>query len=150
HLGVTRLSAALDSSGRLIGGLVTALIALLGGVQVVGGDMTLGQFVLFLTIAGSMSAPMLSLAKSADDLQAMAVSAGQLGRIAAGPHEDIGSGLGPAAPGRGELSISALAFAYPDSPRPVLSQATLKLAPGDKIALLGDSGTGKSTLASLL
>ncbi len=78
HLGVTRLSSGLDAAGRLVGGLITALIALLGGLQVIGGTVSLGEFVLFLTIAGSMSAPVLSLAKAADDLQAMAVSAGQV------------------------------------------------------------------------
>jgi ABC-type bacteriocin/lantibiotic exporter with double-glycine peptidase domain len=130
--------------------LVTALIALVGGLQVVAGDMSLGQFVLFLTIAGSMAAPVLGLAKSGDDLQATTVSAGQLGRIAAGPHEGISSETAPKTTGRGEMTISDIGFAYGEGSRPVLSGVTLTLAPGDRVALLGDSGSGKSTLASLL
>ena len=150
HFAVTRLASGLDAAGRLIGGLITALIALLGGLQVIGGSVSLGEFVLFLTIAGSMSAPVLSLARAADDLQATAVSAGQIGRLARGPHEPMPATATSANAGRGAVTIADAAFAYPESPRPVLTGTSLSLAPGERLALLGDSGSGKSTLASLL
>jgi ABC-type bacteriocin/lantibiotic exporter with double-glycine peptidase domain len=148
-LGVTRIAAGLDAAGRLTGGLMTAIIALIGGLQVIAGGMSLGGFVLFLAIAASLTAPVLGFAKAIDDLQATLNAAGRLAELAGATHERISIGDDPPPLGRGAVAIERVYFAY-DGERPLLSQATLSLAHGEKVALTGASGLGKTTLGSLI
>jgi ABC-type bacteriocin/lantibiotic exporter with double-glycine peptidase domain len=91
----------------------------------------------------------LGFAKSADDMQATLVAAGRLAALATAPQERIASYEDAPPPGRGVVAIKRARFAY-DGERPVLSQATLTLAHGEKVALTGVSGLGKTTLAGLI
>ncbi|MCL4559464.1 MAG: thiol reductant ABC exporter subunit CydC [Chloroflexi bacterium] len=85
-------------------------------------------------------------------LESSLAAAGRLFRLV-----DTGQGLRPAsagvkADGKGAiLSVRNLRFAYPEAPdRPVLDGLNLELLPGQKVALVGASGAGKTTLVSLL
>ena len=148
---VVRLSALLDAAGRLAGGLVVAAIALLGGASVIRGGMSLGDFVLFLAIGGALASPLLGLAKSLDELQAMTLSRARLARLAAAAHEPIGYGPPPTRVSRpARFAMEHVTFRYGGAPRPVLEGFSCEVGPGERLALLGTSGIGKSTLASLL
>jgi subfamily B ATP-binding cassette protein HlyB/CyaB len=150
HFAVIRMSAGLDAVGRLAGGLITAAIALVGGLRVIDGGMSIGDFVLFLSVGGSLSVPVLNLVKTFDDFQAMTISVARLSDIAAGQHEDVG-GASVQQQSRGaRLDVTGLSFRYAGAETPVLQDLWFSLAPGDKVAVVGPSGIGKSTLASLL
>ncbi len=150
HLAVIRMSAGLDAVGRLAGGLITAAIALFGGLRVIDGGMSIGDFVLFLSVGGSLSVPVLGLVKTFDDFQAMTVSVARLGAIATGPHEAITGVTRISRPQPAQLRVTDLAFSYGPDNAPVLRQLSFVLEPGDKVAMVGPSGIGKSTLANLL
>jgi ABC-type bacteriocin/lantibiotic exporter with double-glycine peptidase domain len=150
HFAVIRMSAGLDAVGRFAGGLITAAIALVGGLRVIDGGMSIGDFVLFLSVGGSLSVPVLNLVKTFDDFQAMTISVARLSDIAAGQHEDVG-GASVQQQSRGvRLDVTGLTFRYAGAETPVLQDLWFSLAPGDKVAVVGPSGIGKSTLASLL
>ena len=150
HFAVIRMSAGLDAVGRFAGGLITAAIALVGGLRVIDGGMSIGDFVLFLSVGGSLSVPVLNLVKTFDDFQAMTISVARLSDIATGAHEDVG-GASVAHRSRGaRLDVTGLSFRYAGAETPVLQDLWFSLAPGDKVAVVGPSGIGKSTLASLL
>ena len=51
NLAVITMTAGLDALGRLTGGLITAAIATIGGLRVIDGSITVGDFVLFLSVA---------------------------------------------------------------------------------------------------
>jgi subfamily B ATP-binding cassette protein MsbA len=51
---------------------------------------------------------------------------------------------------RGEIEFQRVSFTYPDAPRPALADANLRIAPGETIALVGASGSGKTTFVNLL
>jgi ATP-binding cassette, subfamily C, bacterial CydC len=53
-------------------------------------------------------------------------------------------------PDSGELQLSGVCFRWPDDPRPVLDGVDLRLRPGERIALCGDSGAGKSSVLALV
>ncbi|MBI3436668.1 MAG: ABC transporter ATP-binding protein [Proteobacteria bacterium] len=148
-LAVARITAALEAAGHCAGGLVTATIALLGGLQVVNGTMSLGEFVLFLSIGGALAGPVLGLAKAADDLQAILVAARRMTGIASATHEPIFDDGARSTGAGARLEISALRFAHVAS-RPVLECVSLTLSPGEKASLIGPSGLGKTTLAGLV
>lgn len=150
QFAVIRMSAGLDAVGRFSGGLITASIALVGGLRVIDGSISIGDFVLFLSVGGSLSVPVLNLVKTFDDFQAMTVSAARLSDIAYGPHEDVGSAPVHYQPRGARLEVTGLSFRYAGAETPVLRDLSFSLAPGDKVAVVGPSGVGKSTLANLL
>jgi len=150
HFAVIRMSAGLDAVGRFAGGLITAAIALVGGLRVIDGSISIGDFVLFLSVGGSLAVPVLNLVKTFDDFQAMTVSVARLSDIVYGPHEDVGGVLARHEPRAARLDVTGLSFRYAGADAPVLREQWFSLAPGDKVAVVGPSGIGKSTLASLL
>lgn len=144
------LAAYLDTAGRLAAGLIVAAIALLGGLRVMDGAMSVGDFVLVLSIGGSLSAPVLALVKSFDDMQTTTVSVNRLSALAEAHAEDIPLELDPAQKGPVQLSIENLGFSYSRDGAPVLAGLSCVFEPGERVAVVGPSGIGKSTLASLI
>jgi ABC-type bacteriocin/lantibiotic exporter with double-glycine peptidase domain len=144
------LSAGLDAAGRLATGLIVAAIALLGGSRVMAGGMSIGDFVLVLSIGGSLSAPVLALVKSFDEMQAATVSVHRLSALARARAEDIPPEMPPARKGPARLDIDDLSFSYAPDGAQVIAGLSCTFAPGERVALVGPSGIGKSTLASLI
>ena len=149
---VIRLAALLDGVGRLTSGLILAAIALVGGASVVRGQMSIGQFVLFLSIGGALAAPLLNLTKSLAEAQAVRHAHSRLAQLAEARHEAVGisSSVPPAPPSHARLQVDRVTFWHSGRQHPVLENFSCAIEPGERIALLGTSGVGKSTLASLL
>jgi len=150
NLAVITMTAVLDALGRLTGGLITAAIALIGGLRVIDGSITIGDFVLFLSVGGSLSVPVLGLVKVFDDFQAMAISVARLSEVASAEHEAVPSVPVAVCKGPARLCVTNLAFAYEPGATPVFDRLSFTLEPGEKVALMGPSGVGKSTLTGLL
>lgn len=150
RLSTVELSAWLDAAGRLGAGLIVAAIALLGGFRVMDGAMSVGDFVLVLSIGGSLSAPALALLKSVDDMQVATVALNRLSALAEANAEDIPMETLRAQKGSALLSIEDLRFSYVRDGTPVLAGLSCVFEPGERVALVGPSGIGKSTLASLI
>jgi len=150
RLSTVELSACLDAAGRFAAGLIVAAIALLGGLRVMDGAMSVGDFVLVLSIGGSLSAPALALLKSFDDMQAATVSVNRLSALAEAHAEDIPMEIELPTKGPAQLSIEDLRFSYVREGAPVLAGLSCAFEPGERVALVGPSGIGKSTLASLI
>lgn len=150
HLAVIRLSTLLDSAGRVASGAIIAVVTLLAGWRVAGGEASIGTFVLLLSLGGALTAPALALLKVVDDLQAASVAAIRLRTLAQPPHEAIDGGHEPGDLPPAALCVSGLSFSYGAADRPVIQRLSFTLAPGERMALVGRSGIGKSTLANLL
>ncbi len=146
-----RVSFLSGSVLELAATLGVALIAVTAGVQLVGGALGLQAGLTVIILAPELYLPFRRLGAeyhaSADGL---AVAERMLELLdapaAAGPG---GPQLAPS-PARACVRLEQVSFSYPARSVPVLNGLDLELAPGDAVALVGESGAGKSTVASLL
>ena len=130
-----------------------ALVLWVGGRAVLAGDMSggaLAQFVFFaVVVAGAVGA----ISEVWGDLQRAAGATERLlDLLDAAP--DVAAPHDPAAmpsPARGAISFEKVVFRYPSRPGdPALDGVDLEVAPGERVALVGPSGAGKTTLFQLL
>ncbi len=152
NLRLTRLSAIINPTVQLLGA-VSFLISLgYGGIRVMRGDLTLGQLVAFNSYLVMLVAPMQHVGHVVDITQR---SSAALGRITELLQEkpDVRNDPHPVSVRRlkGAITLHNLHFSYPDNvSAPVLQEITLRIDPGQTVAILGKTGSGKSTLVSLL
>jgi ATP-binding cassette subfamily B protein len=145
-----RLAAGLERSVDVLVAVATALVMWRGAVLVLGGAMSLGDLLVFTAYLKSAFKPMRDLAKYAGRIAKASASGERILEVLdTAPEVRDLPGAAPAPPLRGEVRFEAVGFAY-SAGAPVLRSLSLHVAPGTRVALVGPSGGGKSTLASLL
>jgi thiol reductant ABC exporter CydD subunit len=131
--------------------LGVALVAVTVGVRLVDGGLGLQAGLTVLVLAPELYLPVRRLAAefhaSADGL---AVADRLLEVLEAQPAAATGDGLTPPSPGEAPVRLEQVSFAYPSRPGLVLEEFDLELWPGETVALVGPSGAGKTTVATLL
>ncbi len=152
--GVRRawLSAAFES------GIQMSLWVCLLGVMIYGfalaarGDATSGELVAFLLLAFRVAMPLASLSSLFASGQGAVAAAERLDEVLALPTERVPGTPAPAPRhDPAALRMSDVVFRYPESGEtPVLDGVTVDIAPGQWVGVVGPSGAGKTTLASLL
>lgn len=126
----------------------TAAVIGLGGAHVLSGELTLGALIVFVSYLGSLYAPINTMVQTNNLLQD---SLAGMERVVEILHERPDLRDGPAALPRvnGHVTFEQVQFAYRPG-HPVLHNVTLDVKPGQKVAIVGPTGAGKSTLVSLL
>lgn len=130
--------------------LGTAVVLIVGGLHVISGKMTIGQLTVVLTYLGSVYGPLSAVAHTSGQLQG-AVAGARRVRAALALRPENADDPGALDPGalRGEVRFEDVGFAYPDG-TPVLADISFVAQPGETVALVGLTGAGKTTLASLI
>jgi thiol reductant ABC exporter CydD subunit len=150
-MATLRVSFLSGSVLELAATLGVALVAVTAGVRLVGGSLGLEAGLTVLVLAPEVYLPFRSLGAeyhaSADGL-AVAERMFELLDAPAAIRPG-GPRLAPS-PAAEPVRLERLSFAYAGRPRPVLSGFDLELLPGETVALVGESGAGKSTVAALL
>lgn len=129
--------------------LFTYLIVICGGIFAVGNDFSIGDFVAFYTYIGLQVGPIAVLAAQMNVLSQGLAGAQRIMKLLK-VIPDITDAPDAVDAGRltGRISFDHVSFKYADTP--VLRDFSLKIEPGEKVALVGPSGCGKSTISNLL
>jgi ABC-type multidrug transport system fused ATPase/permease subunit len=133
----------------IFGGIVAVMWY--GATLVAEGSMTVGDllsFVLYTTFIGGSIA---GLGDMYGQIQKAIGASERILQILAQPGESVNSGEASSLRMNGEITLSQLAFAYPSRPESiVLKNISMQVKAGEKVALVGHSGAGKSTIIQLL
>lgn len=150
------LSLRLYSSESVFGLVVESLLALgtaglvwLGARHVLDGSLTIGALTIFLSYLRDMYQPIQAISHN---LAELAASRAGLDRVfhVLDQEPDIRdvAGAEDLPPVRGEIALEDVTFSYDE--RVVLDRVSLRIAPGERVALVGRTGAGKSTMAGLI
>ncbi len=144
------LSALFLPSVQIISALAVGAIVWYGGVQAVYGAMTIGGIQAFISYITFMMWPVQDLARVYAEMQNSIASAERMfSLIDAVPEVQDRPGAQDPGTLTGEIEFDHVDFFYEDS-KPVLTDFSLKVRPGETIALVGPTGGGKSTIVNLL
>jgi ABC-type multidrug transport system fused ATPase/permease subunit len=146
-----------------IGGLfgpVVGLIELLGGMLVIGfgvwalsaGELTLGGLLVFFTYLAQLYSPIRALGQLSNTIFAAAAGAERVLELLneAPTVTDAAHARPLRAPVHGDLELRGVSYSHAGADRPAVRDVSLRVRPGEIVALVGSSGAGKSTLARLL
>jgi len=145
-----RLEAAATRTVELVGAGGTWAVVLFGSLQALNGAMTPGDVLIFVTYVASMYKPIRNLAKLSTRFSKALVSMERISEILETepdiqdrPHAVAATKL------RGRVSFHDVSFDYGDG-KGILKNISFAVRAGQQVALVGASGAGKSTIASLL
>lgn len=151
--------------GRIQAGFMAVLTAMTalslipviwaGGLGVMKGTMSIGDIAQFVIYVTMLSWPIISIGWVTNIIQKAAAAQGRLDEIFDTKPEIVEPASGQATetkrPLKGELTFEHVGFAYPSQPdREVLRDISFTVEPGTKLAIVGATGSGKSTLVNLI
>jgi ATP-binding cassette subfamily B protein len=144
------LSSLTWPSLGLIIGIGSAAVYWYGGFQVIGGEISLGQLVTFTMYLGMLVWPIMSIGFVLSRYAEAMVSARRIFEVLdTEPEVKEKPGAVELKNVRGEVCFKDVVFGY-DKDKPILRGMSFKVKPGEKVALVGATGSGKSTVIKLI
>ena len=145
-----RGSSATVAFGTVIMGIIGVMIIILGGQAISSGQMTLGDFVMYVFFVGIMVAPIVQMAMIGTQVSEAFAGLDRIRELMQEIREDVDEDDRESIDAlSGDVELSDVHFRYEED-TPVLQGVSLKAAAGTTTALVGSSGAGKSTLVSLI
>jgi ATP-binding cassette, subfamily B, bacterial len=144
----TRLRAHYTPMISFLPNLGLAAVLLIGGRQVINGSLTLGEFTAFYSYLLMLMFPMRMLGMALGMAQRAVASGNRIFQVLdREPHVTSPVGARPLPPGGGEVAFRSATLSY-DGGAPALVDVDLQVAAGETIAIVGPTGSGKTTLAA--
>ncbi|HEX3621750.1 MAG TPA: ABC transporter ATP-binding protein [Acidimicrobiales bacterium] len=146
-----RLVATYFPFVEMLSEVAAAVVLGVGAGLVHGGGLTTGQLIAFLLYLDLLFAPVQQLSQVFDTYQQARASVAQIVALL-GTVPSVPEPASPVDPGRlrGGIRLAGVSFRYAGSPTDALSGIDLDIAPGESVALVGETGAGKSTVLKLL
>ncbi len=146
--GAQFISGIIMPTMMFIGNLNYVIIAVLGGLRVATGTMSLGDVQAFIQYSRMFTQPLTQVASMANLLQSGVASAERVFEVLDEP-EEIVEHDGALNPVRGRVSFEHVNFSY-DPEHPLIDDLSLVAEPGQTVAIVGPTGAGKTTLVNLI
>src|SRR5438874_485263 len=147
----TRLRAFYNPFIGFLPGLGLALLLFVGGRETVNGTITVGDFVAFYGYVLLLNSPVRMLGIALGMAQRAVASGARVFQVLdREPEMTSKPGAPPLPDGGGRVELEGVSFAYPGTDREVLRDVDLSVEPGRTVAVVGATGSGKTTLVSLL
>jgi ATP-binding cassette subfamily B protein len=143
------MSGSIQPAVMFLGNVNYVLIALLGGLKVTNGTMTIGDIQAFIQYSRQFTQPLTQLASMINVMQSGIASAERVFELLDAPEEDDTASATLPEPVRGRVEFRDVSFSYhPDSS--LIEDLTLVAEPGETVAIVGPTGAGKTTLVNLI
>jgi ATP-binding cassette subfamily B protein len=148
--GAQFVSGIIMPAVQFIGNLNYVAVAVVGGLRVASGTMSLGDVQAFIQYSRQFTQPLTQVASMANVLQSGVASAERVFELLDTPEELPDRADPPAiAKPRGRVEFEHVSFRY-DKQTPVIEDLSLVAAPGQTVAIVGPTGAGKTTLVNLI
>ena len=148
--GAQFISGSIQPAMMMVGNLNFVAIAVVGGLRVASGAMSLGGVQAFIQYSRQFSQPLTQVASMLNTLQSGIASAERVFEVLDADEQspDL-EALGVAPPAKGRVEFEHVSFSY-DKSRPLITDLSLVAEPGRTVAIVGPTGAGKTTLVNLL
>ncbi|SEP82029.1 ABC transporter ATP-binding protein [Microlunatus flavus] len=146
--GAQFVSGLIMPSMFFIGNLNYVVIAVVGGLRVASGAMTLGDVQAFIQYSRQFTQPLTQVASMANLLQSGVASAERVFEVLDAEEQTV-EGAVALPPVRGRVQFDHVSFSY-SADQPLIEDLSLTAEPGRTVAIVGPTGAGKTTLVNLL
>ncbi|TQO19877.1 ATP-binding cassette subfamily B protein [Rhodoglobus vestalii] len=148
--GAQFVSGIIQPSMMFVGNLIYVAIAVVGGAMVAGGTMRLGDVQAFLQYSRQFTQPLTQLGSMANLIQSGVASAERVFELLDAEEQSADSAKAASPTGTaGELVFDNVSFRY-SADKPLIENVSLTAAPGQTVAIVGQTGAGKTTLVNLI
>ena len=143
--------AAFNTSTRLFDGLMYLVVILAGGLSLASHRINAGDLVAYILYVTTLIATIRRIVEFAEQFQRGMTGIERFTEIMDTPVtiQDAADAV-PFVPGKGEIRFEHVSFEYPDDHNRVLRDVSLTIGAGERLALVGPSGGGKTTLCNLI
>ena len=145
-------SSLTNPSTRFVNSLIYAGVALLGIFLIPGGNLTVGGLTILLAYANQYMKPFNDISAVVTEFQNALACADRIFSLLAEPAEPEdapSAAIAAPEPVQGAVTLEQLQFSY-DKARPLITDLNLTVQPGQRVAIVGPTGCGKTTLINLL
>jgi ATP-binding cassette, subfamily B, multidrug efflux pump len=144
------VSGIIMPSMMFIGNLTYVAVAVVGGLRVASGAMTLGDVQAFIQYSRQFTQPLTQVASMANLMQSGVASAERVFDLLDAEEQSPEPGpVGGTTPSRGRVEFEHASFRY-DPDTPLIDDLSLVAEPGQTVAIVGPTGAGKTTLVNLI
>lgn len=148
-MGLAKIEAFFHPLMLLLIGASTLIVIYVGGLQAIKGNITAGNIAEFIIYVGMMTWPVMAIGWVASIIQRASASQKRINEFL-NEKPDIVSTSNEIYDLRGEIEFKNVTFVYPDTGIKAIDNVSFKLKAGEKMAIVGKTGSGKTTVADLL